>query len=158
MLRSEWNLQGDATGARTLRRGTATAGRHCGRSGLALLTLFVQRTIPSTFKRTIDAVMAGYRPACSPDRPCGAGAWPARDDRRRTHWLANLPKDARSPLKSDVLGITSMVDRASFGTVTYEGEWRVERLPPLVGTIVPPVQTGRKMPSANGVIGGQVDP
>ena len=34
----------------------------------------------------------------------------------------------------------------------------MERLPPLVGTIVPPVQTGRKMPSANGVIGGQVDP
>src|SRR5215203_3589225 len=51
-----------------------------------------------------------------------------------------------------------MVDRASFGTVTYEGERRVDPLPPLVGTIVPPVETGRKMPSTNGLVRRQVDP
>src|SRR5215213_4190775 len=129
MLRSGWNLRGESTGAGTVQRGTATAGRRVGRSGLALLTLFVQRTIPFTIK----GQSTPYWPAIVPlIRPAGLAGWctkPAIVDRRRARWTTDGSNVASNPPASDALRVTSMEDRASFGTVTYEEGRRVERLP-----------------------------
>src|SRR5215203_1899716 len=119
MLRSGWNLQGESTRGRGHYGGEQQRPDGARRrSGLELPTLFVERTIPCSVK--------GQSTPCWPlsslqlaQRSLAEWRLPARSGRHRESAADCSSARPESAVVRNTT-ITRMVDRAIFGTVTYE--------------------------------------
>ena len=114
------------------------------RSGPELPTLFVERTITCSFK----GQLAPWRPRGVPAsywKGLAEAAWAGEARPTIEYELRTVPVRPESAVVRQ-LPTTRMVDRAIFGTVTYEWDRAYELLPTGAGAIVPHGEKVRKMP------------